>query len=293
MTIFAVPKSFSGHIGVIQENAVRSWTRLPGAQQVLLLGDEEGVAEAAAAIGVAHEPQLPRNAFGTPLLDGLFDRVRELAEHDWLCYVNSDVILVGDLASAVRTTASRFGDRLLLSGRRWRVRVDEPLAFTPGWQESLVERATVTGWLDGFGSLDWFVFHRSLYRTILPFALGRTRWDAWLVSEARARGAPAIDATETVVAVHQEHRLQGDAEKEAMRAGPEATRNRLLARGAHGSIADARWRLTEHGLRRAIEPSRLRWRFFALRLDRGPKGIPSRVVLKLTGPRRFHRWFAR
>jgi len=37
LTIFAIPKAFRGHIGVIQRNAIETWTRMRPAPQVLLL----------------------------------------------------------------------------------------------------------------------------------------------------------------------------------------------------------------------------------------------------------------
>ena len=48
LTIFAVPKPFRGHIGVIQRNAIRSWTLLRPACDIILMGNEEGIAEIAA-----------------------------------------------------------------------------------------------------------------------------------------------------------------------------------------------------------------------------------------------------
>ena len=43
VTIFAIPKTFEGHIGIIQRNAIRSWAQLAGIE-ILLLGDEPGTA---------------------------------------------------------------------------------------------------------------------------------------------------------------------------------------------------------------------------------------------------------
>jgi hypothetical protein len=45
LTIFAIPKPFRGHIGVIQRNAICSWLELRQACEIILLGDDEGTAE--------------------------------------------------------------------------------------------------------------------------------------------------------------------------------------------------------------------------------------------------------
>ena len=55
ITLFSAPKPFTDpHIAMIQRNAVRSWTLLPDVE-VILLGAEEGLAEAAfELIGAVH-----------------------------------------------------------------------------------------------------------------------------------------------------------------------------------------------------------------------------------------------
>ena len=52
LTIFACPKGFVGRAGEIQRNAIRSWVRLGPDVEVILLGDDEGVAEAAQELGM-------------------------------------------------------------------------------------------------------------------------------------------------------------------------------------------------------------------------------------------------
>ena len=71
LTIFSVPKPFAGDAAVIQRNALASWSRLPGPVQMLLFGDEDGVAAAAAEFGALHIPGVAQNAYGTPLLDSV------------------------------------------------------------------------------------------------------------------------------------------------------------------------------------------------------------------------------
>ena len=46
---------------MLQANAIGSWIRLNASCEVILFGDDPGVAEAAARFGVRHEPQLARN----------------------------------------------------------------------------------------------------------------------------------------------------------------------------------------------------------------------------------------
>jgi hypothetical protein len=94
LTIFAVPKPFHDHIEVIQRNAIRSWTSLRPACEVILMGNEEGTAEVAAEFGVRHVPAVARNTFGTPLVSDLFQQAQQLSGRNLFCYVNSDIVLM-------------------------------------------------------------------------------------------------------------------------------------------------------------------------------------------------------
>ena len=61
LTIFAIPKPFIGHIGIIQRNAVESWIRLQPKCEIILLGDEEGIERTAKELGTKWLPHLERN----------------------------------------------------------------------------------------------------------------------------------------------------------------------------------------------------------------------------------------
>ena len=59
LTIFSTPKPFVGHIGIIQRNAIKSWTLLHPDVEVILFGDDEGAAQACQDLGIRHEPECP------------------------------------------------------------------------------------------------------------------------------------------------------------------------------------------------------------------------------------------
>lgn len=241
LTIFSIPKPFTGHSAVIQTNAVRSWTELPGCE-VLLFGDDEGVAEAAAAHGARHISGVVTSEAGTPRLDWVFERAQESATHETLCYVNADVILMDDLPHACESVPS---ERFLLIGKRWDVRIEEPLGFGEDWREELHELVRTRGILQGPAAIDYFAFPRGLWGALPPFFVGRPGWDNWMIFNARARKIPVIDATDAVMAVHQEHRYgHHPGGKSGIWRGEEARANLRAAGGPRKvifSIADATW----------------------------------------------------
>lgn len=251
LTVFTSPKPFVGHVGIIQRNALASWMALGHGVQVLLIGDEAGAAEAAADLGIRHLPQVSRNELGTPLLSSIFALAHEAAQHTLLCYVNTDVMLLSDLLSAVSRTMERFR-RFLLVGRRWDLDIREPLRFEAGWEETLRGRIEAQGKLHPPTGSDFFVFPKPMFCRIPDFALGRAGWDNWMIFAGRREHVPVIDCTEAVTVVHQLHdyaHLPGNQPHFRL---PESRRNVEMVGGRATvfTMKDTTWRLRPVGLER-------------------------------------------
>jgi len=254
LTLFALPKRFQGPNGVIQRNAIKSWTLLRPRPEIILFGDDEGTPEVAREFSVGHVARIERNEYGTPLINDLFEQAQRLATHEVLCYINADIILMSDLTEAIRSVVDRIR-RFLFVGRRWDTDINQLLDFSAGWENKLRSYVLSRGSLYSPAGIDYFAFSRGIWGEIPPFAIGRTIWDNWLIYRARSRGVPVIDATDAVIAVHQDHDYLhvtssvGDAW-----SGPEARRNLELA-GGEGHIftlLDATHKLTHRGIRRAL-----------------------------------------
>lgn len=264
LTIFAVPKSFRGHIGVIQTNAIRSWALLRPACQVILFGDEEGTAGIASELGIQHIPGIECNEYGTPLLSSAFSLAQNVAKYQLVCLVNTDIILMSDFMSAVQRIPEY---PFLMVGLRWNLELNELVNFDDAqWESRLLTRTAEHGKLHPrSGCGDYFAFPRGLYRDIPPFAIGRTGWDNWLVYRARSLKVPVIDATEVITAIHQNHDYSHHPMgKEGVWEGPEKDRNIELMGGTDYAFRmnHATLLLTPKGLR----PARtLRHLYFRMR----------------------------
>ena len=262
LTLFTVPKPFAGHIGMIQRNTLATWARLGAACEVLLFGDEAGTAEAAAATGARHVPHVARNERGTPLVSDLFAQAERLARHPVLMFANADMVFTSDLIRAVQQVAPL--PRFLLCGQRWNLSVDAPLVFDGGWEARLRAAVARDGELAIPGAIDYFVFSRGLFGTLPPFAVGRIEWDQWLLFHARARGAPLIDATAAVLAVHQNHDYAHLTAAPRADVEREIDRNRELALFHRLTMRDATHVLTENGIAPAFDMPHLRRRLLSL-----------------------------
>ncbi len=205
LTLFSVPRPWVGHIGDIQWNAMSSWKRLPLEVEIIIIGDDDGTAEACSELGLQHSPFVARTEAGTPMANSAFALAKERASHQLLCYANADIVLCDDFARAVRQNVGRDDGRpILLFGRRTDIEISGRLRFEPGWQERLRELGEKAGFLHGTG-VDYLVFSNDLYPRIPAFALGRGCWDIWLINAAIAAGADVMDATPIVRAWHQNH----------------------------------------------------------------------------------------
>lgn len=249
LTLFAIPKAFQGRNQIIQTNAISSWKLLQPPPEIILFGDEEGTAEIAREFGVRHVPAVGHNELGTPLVNDLFNQAQRLATHEILCYVNADIILMGDFLQAL-TIIKDHMDRFLMAGQRRNLDISEPLDFRINWQERLELRVAHEGQEDITG-IDYFAFPRGLFTDIPPFAIGRTVWDGWLLYSARARKIPLVDASKEIMVVHQNHDYHHIKNRKlGTWKGPEALRNQGLAGGYDFffNLHDANWVLTGNGL---------------------------------------------
>lgn len=251
LTIFSTGKPFRGHAGMIQRNAIRSWTQLDPGVDVILFGDEEGAAEIANEFHFRNEQEVERSETGTKYLRFLFARAQEIAANDILCYVNCDIILLKSFWRAVQEVAA-LQKPFLMVGRRTNTDITEPVDFTqPDWEPRIEELARTTGNEANEWCADYFVFRRGLYKDLPPLVNGRNFWDNWLIWRAQSLGAMVVDASRVTVAIHQNHDYgyhPGGAN--GVVEDPQTKRN--LEIGENGkhlrTIREVSHRLTPHGV---------------------------------------------
>lgn len=223
VSILAMPKPFKGHIGVIQRNAITSWTRLSPRPKIFLFGEEEGTAQIAEELGLSHLHDIKRNEFGTPLLGDLIKRAREVSDTPLLCYANSDIILLQSFCDAIDGMAEKF-PRFLGVTHRWEIDLAEELKFTGA--DPLDLGMLPRGVSGHHTAIDVFVFTRDLYTEIPALAIGRAWFDQWLIKDALRHGIPVVDMTNVARAIHQRHEYGHIAGgQQGAYGGEEARRN--------------------------------------------------------------------
>jgi hypothetical protein len=238
ITLFALPKAFEGETGLRQHAALCSWRSAVPRAQILLMGEEKGLDEAAREISAERVVEIERNERGTPLVSDAFRQAAAHGKGELLCYINSDILLFDDFTPAVEAVARFRGGPFLLTGRRWNFD-QEPGENVPD-KNQIRRRGSL---YDEF-NMDYFVFRRGDFNQLPAFAVGRPGWDSWLVYEARRRGVMMIDATQAITAGHLNHDYSHTIEgrsggKAAVWSGEEAQANRKRARGRLFDLSDA------------------------------------------------------
>jgi hypothetical protein len=269
LTFFTTAKVFKDHTDIIQRNALRSWTRLHPDVEVIVFGDEEGVAQVCSEYGLRHEPHVERHESGFKYLDYMFTRAQQIAQHGYLCYANCDIVFLPDFWHAF-TISLAWKKQFLVVARRWDVDLTEPINFAnPNWARDLREFAKSAGVCQHPEFKDFFVFPKGLYGHVPPLVVGRSAWDSWLVWRALDLKVPVIDATPLIVPVHQNHdhsyHPQG---KQGTNEDALAMRNLgLCGNGRHlAHIWDSTHTITHYG--------KIRWTPFKKYLSRP---LPSKI----------------
>jgi len=282
LTIFAIPKPFRGHFGVIQQNAIASWAHLDIHPEIILFGDEEGTAEVAQKFGVTHVPDVKKNEFGTPLISDIFSQAQQRSKEPLICYINADIILLNDFSRAV-TEVSRLQRAFLMSGQRWDTPITDRLDFDSSTEETLRSLALRDGVQHPPTGIDYFVFPRNFIQSMPPFAVGRPSWDNWTLYHVRSSNAMLIDATQVVLAIHQNHDYSHHPQGEAgVWQGKESQQNFGLTGGVNTifTLEDATHLLTPAGIKAAISYSYLRRRIITLGILIPRLRLFSRVLNK-------------
>jgi hypothetical protein len=247
LTIFTAPKPFTHpHISIIQRNAIQSWLHLDPEVEVILIGEEAGLGEAASEMGVRHLPQVARNSQGTPLVSSIFTLARDNSTSPLLAYVNADIMLLPDFVSRSHQIADQLS-QFLVVGQRWDLDIRQVLKFNSGWEGRLQEDVHQRGRLHPPAGSDYFIFPRSCFSQMPPFAIGRAGWDNWMFLHARQQNWPVIDATGSLVVVHQDHDYSHLPGGQPHYRLPETAENTRLAGGRRAifTLLDADYELID------------------------------------------------
>jgi len=257
VVLFTTPRPFENLYEIIQTNAMKSWAYIdPPPSRILVYADREFEGDAAVdlaeAIGYEVCPVLQRTPSGVPLLNDLFTRTAEVAGDGVACYVNCDIILESDLVPSLERCVKlveaqydqphfrRSKKGILMVARRWNTQMLHLMDFEPGWEDELREKVDVQGSLMAECAIDLFAWKGLVWSNVQPYAIGRYRWDNWLIGNALVRNNPVVDVSSVVRITHQAHNIVAWEDPDAQ--------NNFKIQGAFCGLKDSTHTLTEDGL---------------------------------------------
>lgn len=237
----------------MQRNAIQSWLALRPRPQIILIGDDAGVTEVAREFSVMHVRDVEKNAFGMPMRSSMCRIAHAAADHDLLCVINSDIIVLDHFRDALSGIPL---ERFVAAGRRHDLDVDKPInTESERWRSEMRERMRNEGTLRSPSTLDYVIYSRSITPPVLPpFPMNSFGWDPWFLYAHRRRGIPIVNVSQMIDIVHQNHQLGEDARRRLKAWGkdPQAMAE-LRAAGGFSSmmtLREADYVLTREGLQR-------------------------------------------
>ena len=281
LTLFSIPRAFEGHANTIQCNAIESWLRTNAQCEVILCGNDDGVASAAQALGVRHLPDVATTPYGTPYFDAALSTVLHHTHNPMICFINSDIVLVDDLLQCLRPIA--FPEFLVI-GQRLNMDIHMPMDFlNERWRQNLKSQAMHTGAPGNHWGMDYFIFPRHCCITDMPpLIVGRNFFDNWIVWRAWELDIPIIDASRAICAVHQNHDYQHvpGGTHEQPGAGPESDANAAVVGHRIGNRYDAGFQLSGRGVHRIWSARHMQRRVVRQLLRWNPKLVARLVRVK-------------
>lgn len=209
ITFFTTAKDFVGKTKVAQVNAIKSWKIACEEAEIILFGYSKGAKEISEELNLIYVPDIKTSSQGTPFINDMFDKARNLASNEICCFINADIIVYSKFIQSLTSIHDLLKSDYLIVGQRQNIDLDEPIDFTATWEtelDSLVIEAGVIPPFDQSGS-DFFAFPKSQYQNgdIPDLMVGRAGWDLWMIYNGRVKGFKVIDLSDTFMIVHQNH----------------------------------------------------------------------------------------
>ncbi len=240
ITFLSSPKPFKGIALEHQYRAIRSWLNTADDVEVILFGDSFGIEEAGSNLGVKVVKEVTSAPSGIPYFGSITLYASEHGKYDLQVYLNCDILLSGILPALQKIDFTQF----LLIGQRIDLGEGVFLDFTKMNWTSKLRQLGQAGKATLFppSGIDYFGFRRGLWKDLPLVVIGRAGFVKALVAYCLRHRIHVVDATYSVIALHQFHdygHIQGG--KQAVWQGEDAQNNYRHAGGTHSRtmVSDA------------------------------------------------------
>lgn len=224
VTFMTTFKPFVGDDEVRQRNALLSWLALSKNVEIFVFGSPSAPDDLVSQFRIKNYTVPDWENTGMTRVNDMFKITNRDATNQILAYVNGDIVLSADFAAALSNLTL---ERFLMVGQRWDTDYIKPIGIASLEEiDEFRSHATRQGELRGHSGMDYFAFPRNVYPEPPPLVPGGVWWDGYMVYFLRKHAIPVIDATQDVLAIHQNHSYEQTSEgKRVLDAGPAARNN--------------------------------------------------------------------
>ncbi|XP_069113646.1 uncharacterized protein [Argopecten irradians] len=186
-------------------NTIKNWAQLKPHIQPVLFTQETLLAEEATEKGWAVLP-VRKAGRGVPILKYMYKDAMERYNSTFYAFSNGDILysqsLIETLQTVLKSSQIPKGKPMMIIGRRTNVQDMTSAEAVSG--DKVQKTAKVRGKIFTVWAEDYFITSANYpWKDIPEVVIGRRAYDNWLVSNARKQKHVTIDATDTLVALHQ------------------------------------------------------------------------------------------
>lgn len=194
--------------GILQYNAIKSWSLINPKPQILIMGDDPGVKELCEELQVTHikdieTEQDDSSNKGVPIFSSMVKIAEEMARPDdtMLC-MSSDIIIFQNIIKARQALINKFENGFCGVVQRSNKKIIEKIDFeNKKWADEVLAGCQLHNPCSG----DIFMFSKGFWENEMPpFMIGRSRVDTWMFWYGSEKKL-LVDMTKAIKIVHQLH----------------------------------------------------------------------------------------
>ena len=214
-TTFAAHKHNGTEKLTVHKNTIMNWAKLKPSVNLILFSNDSEMKHMAKHAGWDLIASINESVDTPPILKDMFKMAMNSYKTPWYGYSNGDILFMDDFLNTMHGINVTIGatQRVLVTGRRTNVEhFTKDIDITDF--TALRKFAQENGVLYKTDAEDFFIASQSFpWNETAPVVVGRPAYDNWLVGHARCNlKTIVIDATDTIMAVHQTTRYGGNIE---------------------------------------------------------------------------------
>ena len=140
-----------------------------------------------------------------PVLKYMYIEAMEMFESEFYAYANADILFTDGLISTLMMLRYYFSsstEPMMITGQRWNIINVSAEQVNP--KKNLASIVSDKGSLFHTWAADYFICNREYpWDNVDDLIIGSRAFDNWLILQSRKMGHMLIDATQTILAVHQ------------------------------------------------------------------------------------------